>query len=70
MIWPWPLPTRGEIAAVLVILAIGGALIFAFIKYPYGAANRGFGPEWDCTQPGSGDPVCLKRAPATPSNSN
>jgi hypothetical protein len=24
-------------------------------------ANFGFGPDWTCTAPGKGDPVCLKK---------
>lgn len=58
--------------AALLILAIAAAFV-ATLYFPRGPAppqtrNFGFGPGWDCTQTGYGDPICIKRAqPAAPS---
>ena len=63
----WPYLTRRDIAGVgLVILLLGG-LAIAFLLRPqfFLQANHGFGPDWDCTYPGKGEPICVKRvAPA------
>ncbi len=77
MNWPWPPPRRGEIAGILagmlMAIAIMAALILVFTSYLYNmpqVANWGFGPEWDCTWPGKGDPVCIKKSLAPPNNLN
>jgi len=61
----WLMSSRREAFAALVLIALVGALAFAFIKYPVGSREAGFGPEWDCKYVGQGDPVCIKRPPAT-----
>lgn len=73
MNWPWPPPRRGEIASIVVIAVIIAAVCFIWVKYPrmsWMVGTAGFGPDWDCTRPGQGDPVCIKKppSPGTPSN--
>ena len=60
--------SRREVVAVLVLIALVAIAAVAFIKYPVGSRATNFGPEWDCTYVGKGDPVCVKR-PAAPSGS-
>jgi hypothetical protein len=52
------------IAAVIAVLA--GFLALTYL--PFRSPNAGFGPDWDCTNPGPGGLVCVKREepPATP----
>jgi hypothetical protein len=56
----WFNPRWSDILAALFVLAIFGGLLFAetrWVKF-----NSGFGSDWDCASPGSGDPVCVKKA--------
>jgi hypothetical protein len=66
--WKWLLPRRGDIAAIV----LGGflVLLIAIAVFALGAApslraraNWGFGPEWDCTSLGRGEPLCIKKSP-------
>jgi hypothetical protein len=53
---------RGDIAAVLLILFLGFAAAYAAYKGSSSPKNpNGFGPEWECVDPGYGQPVCHKR---------
>jgi hypothetical protein len=63
MKWLWPQLWRGEIKAVLLGLAILGVVIFASVTLPKSGrhSNWGFGPAWDCHDPGEGDPICFKK---------
>jgi hypothetical protein len=63
MNWPWPTPTRRDIAGVLLGILIVGAVLLAAALAPKNAAktNGGFGPEWDCVRPGAGGAVCIKQ---------
>lgn len=56
-----PLLKRSDIAAVLIGIGVIGAVIFAYVLYPSPPRNWGFGPDWQCTYPGHGEPVCIKR---------
>ena len=56
---------RGDILAALFALVILSGLLVAATGWV--KLNNGFGPGWDCTQPGSGDPVCTKKSPLRPS---
>jgi len=70
MKFAWGLPPirynlqRGDILAALFALVILGGLLVAATGWV--KLNKGFGPGWDCTQPGSGDPVCTKNSPPRP----
>jgi hypothetical protein len=66
--WTWLQPRRGDIAAIvlggLLVLLIAIA-VFALGSPPSlrARANWGFGPEWDCTSLGRGEPLCIKNSP-------
>lgn len=48
-----------EVAAIAaVITVVAGFLALSFVAYR--SPNFGFGPGWDCTNPGMGGPVCVK----------
>ena len=64
MNWPWPPLDRGDVAGILMVIAIVGILLFVFAEFPDAGRMSGFGPGWDCAFPGQGDPVCIKKAPA------
>src|SRR5438105_2073131 len=65
---PWTMLRLGDLAAIALFVAIIGVVgVLAFYglalgKFP-GPSNWGFGADWECTYPGRGDPVCLKRSP-------
>jgi hypothetical protein len=61
----WLMSSRREVVAALVLIVLVGIAAFAFITYPVGSRPTNFGPEWDCTYVGKGDPVCVKRPAAT-----
>ena len=50
---------RGDVLAALLALVMLGGLLLAAARWM--PVNHGFGPDWDCTQPGSGDPVCVRK---------
>jgi hypothetical protein len=56
---------RGDIAAVLFLVALLGALLVAAMEFPNytlsSVTNWGFGPGWKCTNPGRGEPICIKQ---------
>jgi hypothetical protein len=60
----WQL-TRKDITGILVAIAILAVVFVAFVGYANVGqqVNWGFGPEWECTNPGKGGPVCVKRQP-------
>jgi hypothetical protein len=66
----WRLWKRGDFAAVLFAAAILlGMLVFgARLHNANWRSNSGFGPDWDCTNPGEGDAVCIKARPAKTEN--
>ena len=59
---------RGHIRPILdgVALILVAAIVIAFAalaqarQFSTNGAVWGFGPGWDCTYPGKGDPVCVK----------
>jgi hypothetical protein len=63
----WRLLTRGDIAAIVLLLALLAFLFFSLTGKQ--RSNLGFGPEWECTYPG-GEPVCVKKRPAKTEKSN
>jgi hypothetical protein len=73
--WPWPPPRRADVVSILVLTLAAIAVIaaiFVLNKSPRSdrMTNWGFGPDWQCTHPGKGDPVCIKKPPtnSVPSN--
>ena len=69
MVWPWLPPSRQDVMAIalglalLVILVIGAF----FVPVAWKQTSAGFGPEWICNQEVTkGGPVCIKRPPAKP----
>jgi hypothetical protein len=53
---------RGDVLAALIAL-----VILLLVAAPgWVKLNNGFGPDWVCTYPGKGDPVCTKKSPPRP----
>ena len=52
-----------SVAAVAVVVVCLGYWFFIGFRYPSQRANFGFGPDWNCTYFGKGDPVCVKKPP-------
>jgi hypothetical protein len=63
-IWVRLTSSRREVLALVALIGLVAAAAFSFIKYPVGSRAIGFGPEWDCTRVGQGDPVCVKKPAA------
>jgi hypothetical protein len=60
----WYLLTRRDIAAILLVIALLGGMLIVHVVFPnLGSpySNQGFGPGWECTNPGMGDSVCIKK---------
>jgi hypothetical protein len=71
MNWPWPYPTRRDIAGVAFAIVLLVVALYALIIGPELSrkTNYGFGPEWDCVNPGKLSALsCIKR-PAKPDHS-
>ncbi len=68
----WPPPRPGDVAAFLLVLAIVGILLFKYALFPSQdrTVNAGLGPEWDCTYPGKGEPICIKKRGEQPAKPN
>jgi hypothetical protein len=66
----WFVLRRGDVLAILVSAAILVIVAIALAKAPpyFGrTGNFGFGPDWGCSYPGDGEPVCVKKpAPSVP----
>jgi hypothetical protein len=61
----------GRRDVVAIIFAVAILLLFAATKSTT-FNHGGFGPEWDCTNPGGGGSVCVKKTarPTDPSPAN
>ncbi|WP_147385468.1 hypothetical protein [Oleomonas cavernae] len=62
----WPRARRWTLYGTPLV---AGALVAAWfgIHDPVSPHhNNGFGPEWSCHDPGTGEPVCIKQTPAAP----
>jgi hypothetical protein len=66
----WRLLTRRDVLGILAAVAILAVLAFAYVAFPISGAGShwGFGPDWDCTHPGEGDPICIKKMPSGTAN--
>jgi hypothetical protein len=63
----WPYLTRQDVVGIVLLIIILGGLFFAYLIFPNSrlAANFGFGRDWDCSYPGKGEPICIKRPSKT-----
>jgi len=62
----WPHARRWTLYGIPLV---AGALVagsFAVQNPLAGHGANGFGPDWSCTHPGGGEPVCIKQTPAAP----
>jgi ABC-type sugar transport system permease subunit len=73
----WRRQRRFWVFAFLAVPLVAGTVIFAWGYFAdpimHNRTNFGFGPDWVCTNPGQGDPVCVKQTPAAlsaPASSN
>jgi hypothetical protein len=66
MYWYVRTLSRAEIGSILLAIALLAAVAYFFLAFPsFGRqTNDGFGPEWDCTNPGDGGPICVKKQSA------
>lgn len=63
MNWPylnWPYLRRGAIVGIVFMALICAVIAFFLLALPAPDHNFGFGPEWQCTRMGEGDPICVK----------
>ena len=68
MMW-WRTLRLGDIAAIVLAVVVIGGLVYQAVEFRgrgIGPSNWGFGPEWECTNPGKGEPVCLKKTGPEP----
>lgn len=63
----WPFQTLRDLAGIALVVLIIMVAIFASVVGPSIKArlNYGFGPEWDCVNPGKGGPICVKHPTQT-----
>jgi hypothetical protein len=46
---------------LLALLAVGAVMVAGgYLQSSSRSANWGFGPEWQCSLPGKGGPICIK----------
>jgi hypothetical protein len=62
----WRLLSRKDIAGAAFVAVVVGALLVGYVLFWPGysrvvGTRAGLGPDWDCTYPGRGDPVCVKK---------
>jgi hypothetical protein len=66
---PQPHFRRGDIPAVFVAVAVAALFLYAYFKHADWQRASGFGPEWQCTQPGrAGSSFCIKKSAVDSSN--
>jgi hypothetical protein len=60
----WHALQRGDVVIFLVaaFLIVAAVVFFEFHVFE----NWGFGPDWECTNPGYGGPVCVKKPAPSP----
>jgi len=56
----WPYLRRGDIAGILFMAAVFALLGYVALFHPLRDGNFGFGPDWQCTSVGQGDPICVR----------
>jgi hypothetical protein len=70
--WPWPALTRGDVAGISFAIILAIIVIFASIFGPEISRriNYGFGPEWDCFNPGKLAGLSCIKHPVKAANPN
>jgi hypothetical protein len=64
-IWAWLASSRRDVVAVILLVVLAGAVAVAVLIWsPATAPVSEFGPDWNCTHVGYGDPVCVKKPTA------
>jgi hypothetical protein len=60
----WPTLRGGDVVAIFLLTAFMGIAVVAVVEFPnFGrTGNLGFGPDWECSYPGKGEPVCVKKS--------
>jgi hypothetical protein len=65
----WPYLRRGDMAGILLMAVVLAALVFVLLFFPQPLEqNFGFGPEWQCTRMGEGDPICVRLVDKQPAS--
>jgi hypothetical protein len=63
-LWTWKDYVGLLLAALLVVgVAVAFVGLPGFLRPNLMGTKAGFGPEWTCSYPGKGDPVCVKKSP-------
>jgi len=62
-LWRFRTLRPGDYAAILLVIALAAAALVGLVKIPFKGNAPGFGPDWDCSYAGQGDPVCIKKSP-------
>ncbi len=66
----WRLWTWKDYAGLLLVALMIGGLLAVYVELPgfvntrVSGTKANLGPDWHCTYPGKGDPVCLKKQPS------
>ncbi|TPI55670.1 hypothetical protein FJ417_23845 [Mesorhizobium sp. B3-1-7] len=55
-----PYLRRGDMAGIVLMAVMCAVIIFVLLALPPRDHNFGFGPEWQCTRMGEGDPICVR----------
>ena len=61
----WHALRRGDVAAIFLLAAfliVAAVVSVEFLVFE----NRGFGPDWECSNPGYGGSVCVKKPTPSP----
>ena len=57
---------RGDIVGLAVAAVVIGGILYGYVELAHlwrpARSDFGFGPGWACTDPGHGEPVCVKQA--------
>ncbi len=64
-LWAWLTFHRRDVVAGAVLFAVLAVLGYFWFPRVEPVAGGGFGPDWQCTSVGSGEPVCIRKPAAT-----
>jgi hypothetical protein len=65
LIAKWHAVRCGDVVAIFLLAAFLIVASIGSVAFPV-FENRGFGPDWECSNPGKGDPVCVKKPAPSP----